>query len=176
VATNICNSQLNRKFTLRNKKGTAVAKTPVEIVQALLKVLKDREAVSALCSPDVTYVSLNYSNPDLQKSMPWCGTSYGPEAIVSTFVRVGEYWRVDDFSPQAIFGDDKHVAVFGSMTVTSAVLGKTVTSPFSIFCKVADEKVTYMQFMEDTFATSSTFRSSGVWTFRSNPAGGEVSA
>jgi ketosteroid isomerase-like protein len=143
-----------------------VAKTPVEIVQALLKVLKDREAVSALCSPDVTYVSL----------MPWCGTSYGPEAIVSTFVRVGEYWRVDDFSPQAIFGDDKHVAVFGSMTVTSAVLGKTVTSPFSIFCKVADEKVTYMQFMEDTFATSSTFRSSGVWTFRSNPAGGEVSA
>jgi hypothetical protein len=153
-----------------------MTKTSVDLVQELLKHRKNLEIVSALCSPDVTYVSLNYSNPDLQKSMPWCGTSYGPEAIVSTFVRVEEYWRLDDFSPDATFGDDKHVAIFGSMTLTSTVLGKTVTSPFSIFCKVADEKVTYMQFMEDTFATSSTFRSSGIWTFRSNPAGGEVSA
>jgi uncharacterized protein len=153
-----------------------MARNAVEIVQALLKDRKNMEAVRTLCSPDVTYVSLNYSNPDLQKSMPWCGTYHGPEAIVSTFVRVEEYWTLDDFSPAATFGDDRHVAVFGSMTVTSKVLGKTVTSPFSIFCTVAGGKVTFMQYMEDTFATSSTFRSGGSWTFRSNPAGGEVSA
>jgi hypothetical protein len=63
-----------------------VAKTSVDLVQELLKHRKNPEIVSALCSPDVTYVSLNYSNPDLQKSMPWRGTSYGPETIVSTFL------------------------------------------------------------------------------------------
>lgn len=151
-------------------------KTPTETVQALLKDRKNLEIVRALCSTDVTYVSLNYSNPDLRKSMPWCGTYHGPEAIVSTFIRVEEYWTLDDFSPDVIFGEDEHVAIFGSMTVTSKVLNKTVTSPFSILCKVVEGKVTYMQYMEDTFATSSTFRSGGTWLFRSNPAGGEVSA
>ncbi len=152
-----------------------MAKTPIEIVQALLNDRKNLDVVRTLCTPDVTYVSLNYSNPDLHKSMPWCGTYHGPEAIVSTFIRVEEYWTLDDFRPEAMFGDQEHVAIFGSMTVTSRVLGKTVISPFSIFCKVADGKVTYMQYMEDTFATSSTFRSGGTWTFRSNPSGGEVS-
>jgi hypothetical protein len=28
-------------------------------------------------APDVTYVSLNYDNPDLKKIMPWAGTSRG---------------------------------------------------------------------------------------------------
>ena len=151
-------------------------KTTVELVQALLNDPKDIDVVRGLCTPDVTYVSLNYSNPDLQKSMPWCGTYQGPEAFVSTFVRVGQYWSVDDFSPEAIFGDEKQAAVFGRMTLTSTVMQKTVTSPFAIYLKLTDGKFTYIQFMEDTFATSASFRSSGVWTFRSNPAGGEVSA
>lgn len=150
--------------------------TPLEIVKALLADRKNIETVSKYCAPDVTYVSLNYSNPDLQKSMPWCGTFRGPEAVTSTFIRVEEYWTLDDFSPEAMFADDEHVAVFGSFTLTSKVMGKTATSPFSIYFKIKDEKITYMQYMEDTFATSSTFRSAGTWTFRSNPAGGEVSA
>ena len=152
-----------------------MTKTPVEVVQALLAGRKDIATVRALCTPDVTYVSLNYSNPDLQKSMPWCGTYQGAEALVSTFVRVEEFWHLDDFSPEAIFGNDDHVAVFGSFTLTSTVLGKTATSPFSIYLKLSDGKISYMQYMEDTFATSATFRSGGTWTFRSDPAGGEVS-
>jgi uncharacterized protein len=150
--------------------------TPVEIVKALLEGRTDPNRVNELCAPDVTYVSLNYEDPDLKKSMPWCGTSHGPKAVVETFIRVGQYWTVDDFTPQAIFGEGEHVAVFGSMTLTSTVLRKKVTSPFAIWCRVVQGKVHYMQFMEDTFATSSSFRSGGTWTFRSNPAGGEVSA
>ena len=149
--------------------------TSVDVVQALLAGRKNIATVRTLCTPNVTYVSLNYSNPDLQKSMPWCGTYQGPEALVSTFVRVEEFWHLDDFSPEAIFGDDDHVAVFGSFTLTSTVLGKTATSPFSIYFKLTDGKISYMQYMEDTFATSATFRSGGTWTFRSDPAGGEVS-
>ncbi len=60
------------------------------------------------------------------------------------------------------------------MTYRSSVLGKRVTSPFAIFAKVSDGKLTYMQFMEDTFATSASFRSGGRWTFHSDPDGSEV--
>lgn len=38
-----------------------------------------------------------------------------------------------------------------------------------------DPVVTYMQYMEDTFGTGSTFRSGGTWTFQGNPDGSEVS-
>ena len=47
---------------------------PKEIVQALLEGIHEPDVVKELCTPDVTYVSLNYSNPDLHKVMPWCGT------------------------------------------------------------------------------------------------------
>jgi hypothetical protein len=39
---------------------------------------------------------------------------------------------------------------------------------------VRDGKITYMQFMEDTFCTASSFRSGGTWKFQSDPHGGEV--
>jgi ketosteroid isomerase-like protein len=147
---------------------------PKEIVQSLLSDVHNPETVRALCAADVTYVSLNYSNPDLHKIMPWCGTSNGADAIIKTFHDVSEYWKVDAFATEAVFGENENVAVFGRFTYTSSKLCKTVTSPFSIFCKVRDGKVTYMQFMEDTFATGASFRASGTWKFQSNPNGGEV--
>ena len=130
--------------------------------------------MQSLCAPDVTYVSLNYSNPDLQKIMPWCGTSRGADAILKTFHEVAEFWVIDSFTPEQIIGDAENVAVFGRFSYTSAKLRKSVTSPFSILCKVHDGKVTYMQFMEDTFCTASSFRSGGTWKFQSDPRGGEV--
>ena len=147
---------------------------PKETVQALLNDIRNPETVRALCVQDVTYVSLNYSNPDLHKIMPWCGTGQGVDAISRTFHDVSEYWSVDSFVPEAIFGEDENVAVFGRFTYTSTKLRKTVTTPFTIFCKVNDGKVTYMQFMEDTFATAASFRSGGTWRFQSDPGGGEV--
>jgi uncharacterized protein len=147
---------------------------PTEIVQALLNDVRNPETVRALCVPDVTYVSLNYSNPDLHEIMPWCGTGRGVEAISKTFHNVSEYWNIDSFTPEAVFGEGENVAVFGRFTYTSTKLRKSTTTPFAIYCKVHDGKVTYMQFMEDTFATAATFRSGGSWKFQSDPFGGEV--
>jgi uncharacterized protein len=147
---------------------------PKEIVRTLLKSVRDPNTVKELCAPDVTYVSLNYTNSDLRKIMPWCGTSHGPEAILKTFRDVGQFWAVDSFAPEEIFGEGGNVAVFGRFTYTSTKLQKTVTSPFSILCKVKDGKITYMQFMEDTFCTASSFRSGGTWKFQSDPQGDEV--
>jgi hypothetical protein len=60
-------------------------KTSTEIVAAILDNPKDVAHVRSLCAADVTYVSLNYDDPELKRIMPWCGRSYGPEAIVRTF-------------------------------------------------------------------------------------------
>jgi uncharacterized protein len=151
-----------------------MSQQPKEIVQKLLESIRDPNVVRALCAPDVTYVSLNYNNPDLHKVMPWCGTGHGVEAISRTFDDVARYWRVDAFTPEAILGEGANVAVFGRFTYTSTKLQKTITTPFAIFCKVRGDKVVYMQFMEDTFCTASSFRSGGSWKFQSNPDGGEV--
>jgi uncharacterized protein len=147
---------------------------PKEIVQTLLKSVHDPKTVKELCAPDVTYVSLNYSNPDLHKIMPWCGTSHGPEAILKTFRDVAEFWAIDSFDPEEIIGEAGSVAVFGRFTYTSTKLRKKITSPFAILFKVKEGKITYMQFMEDTFCTASSFRSGGTWKFQSDPRGGEV--
>jgi ketosteroid isomerase-like protein len=151
-----------------------MSRDPKETVQALLHGVRDPNVVKKLCAPDVIYVSLNYTNPDLQKIMPWCGTGRGAEAILKTFHDVADFWVVDSFTPEEIFGEAENIAVFGRFTYTSTKLHKTVTSPFAILFKVVDGKITYMQFMEDTFCTASSFRSGGSWKFQSDPHGTEV--
>jgi hypothetical protein len=148
--------------------------SPTEVLAEILKNPTDIEHVRALVSPDVTYVSLNYDNSDLHKIMPWAGTSRGPESIVKTFVDVGRYWEVQSFEPEALFGSEGFAAMFGRFTYRSIVLSKIVTTPFAIFAKVEDGRCTYLQFMEDTFATGASFRSGGNWTFQSNPNGEQV--
>jgi hypothetical protein len=147
---------------------------PIDVVSSILSDPRNIDHVRPLVSEDFTYVSLNYEDEELKNIMPWCGTSHGVESLVKTFVDVSNFWQVDDFSIEAIFGHDENVAVFGRFTYTSTVLSRQVTSPFAIFAKVFDGRCSYMQFMEDTFATSASFRSGGAWTFRSDPDGMEV--
>ena len=145
-----------------------------EILSAILKNPTDLERVRSLVTVDVTYVSLNYSNPDLKKIMPWAGTSHGAESIVRTFVDVGRFWQVQAFEPEALFGSDTYAAMFGRFAYKSTVLSKVVTSPFAVFAKFKDGRCSYLQFMEDTFATGASFRSGGNWTFQSDPNGTSV--
>jgi len=42
------------------------------------------------------------------------------------------------------------------------------TSSFSIHAKVRDGKMIYFQFMEDTYASASSFRQSGSWTVKTS--------
>ena len=145
-----------------------------EILSAILEKPTDLAHVRSLVTPDITYVSLNHSNPDLKRIMPWCGTSRGAESIVKTFVDVARYWAVQSFETEALFGDDDHAAMFGRFTYKSSVLSKVVTSPFAVFAKCKDGRCSYLQFMEDTFATGASFRSGGSWQFQSNPNGERV--
>ncbi len=151
-------------------------KSPIQIVQELLASATKPEVVEALVAEDATYVSLSFDNPDLTRVMPWAGThaGNGRAAILKTFQDVSTWWTVVAFEPRFVFGEGENVAIFGSFTLRSTVLGKTVTSPFAIHAVVTEGQVRYMQYMEDTFLTSSTYRSGGAWRFRGNPDGSEV--
>ncbi len=50
-------------------------KSAVEIVRAVLDDPLNLESVTELVAADATYVSLNFSNPELKQVMPWAGTS-----------------------------------------------------------------------------------------------------
>ncbi|MEH2287351.1 nuclear transport factor 2 family protein [Nostoc sp.] len=148
----------------------------VEIVQELLKGATKPEVVNRLVAPDAIYVSLTYDNPDLKKLMPWAGTHKdGPASVLEVFQELNTFWMIEDLEVQDAFGEGENVALFGTFTTHSVKLDKKFTSPFVFFAKVKNGLITYMQYMEDTFGTGSTFRSGGTWTFQSNPDGSEVS-
>src|SRR5260370_27428313 len=124
---------------------------------------KVEAAANRLVAPDATYVSLNFSNPELKKIMPWTGTDKGPRAYSDTFLRVANYWTIEDFTVTDKFASGEDVAVFGRFTYRSVATGHAITSPFSIHAKVHAGKIVYFQFMEDTYATASSFRQTRSW-------------
>lgn len=131
---------------------------------------KVEAAAARLVAPDAVYVSLNFDNPELKKIEPWAGTSKGPSAYSSTFLRVAEYWTIEDFTITDKLAVGEDVAIFGNFTYRSVEVGHVFTSPFSIHAKVHDGKMVYFQFMEDTYASASSFRKSGSWIVKTTKA------
>ncbi|MBF8164559.1 nuclear transport factor 2 family protein [Pseudomonas mendocina] len=129
---------------------------------------KVEAAAEKLAAPDATYVSLNFDNPELRKIMPWTGTNKGPKAFSSLFMQVQDYWKIEDFTISTKISSGEDVAIFGKFTYRSVAVDQVFTSPFSIHAKVRDGKMTYFQFMEDTYASASSFRESGAWTVKTS--------
>ena len=149
--------------------------TPLELVQTLLSNPTNLEHVRGLTTEDVTYVSLNFDNPELHKVMPWTGTNRGAQSIVDVFNGIGRVWETKAFEVRDVIADDHSAAMFGSFTYKTRTLGKEITSPFALLAKVTNGKISYLQFLEDTFGTASTFRASGTWNFQGIATGGDVS-
>ncbi len=114
--------------------------SPIEVVGQWLKNLTDPDVIDSIVAPDATYISLNTENAELNKIMPWAGTSFGPQAFLK------------NLSVTTMFAADKNVAVFGNFRYKSKSLGKVVASPF-----------------EDTYATASSFRKDASWTIQTEP-------
>jgi ketosteroid isomerase-like protein len=129
---------------------------------------KVEAAAEKLAAPDATYVSLNFDNPELREIMPWTGTNKGPKAFSSLFLQVQDYWKIEDFTISTKIASGEDVAIFGKFTYRSVAVDQVFTSPFSIHAKVRDGKMTYFQFMEDTYASASSFRQSGSWTVKTS--------
>jgi ketosteroid isomerase-like protein len=143
--------------------------SPIEVVSQWLKNLQDPEVVNSLVAPNATYVSLNTEDPELNKIMPWAGTSHGPQALLDNLGAMFTRWENQAFNVTAMFASEENVAVFGDFRYKSHSLGKVVSSPFSILVKVVDGKVTYLQFLEDSYATAASFRKNGTWTVQTDP-------
>ena len=148
--------------------------SPLAVLQSILSNPTDLDFVKQFTTDDFIYVSLNYEHPELKRIMPWAGTNKGTEGLVQTFIDVGRYWTTDNFEIQDSFENKDGAAIFGTFTYTSNVLGKTVTSPFSVLARGKNGKLSYVQFMEDTFATVRSFRDDGEYRIKANPDGSEI--
>ena len=148
--------------------------SPIEVVGQWLQNLLDPDVVNAVVAPDATYVSLNTENAELSKILPWAGTSHGPQAFLDNLGEIFTRWETQAFNVTTMFASDENVAVFGDFRYKSNSLGKVVSSPFSILAKVIDGKVTYLQFLEDTYATAASFRKDGSWVVQTQAGAAPV--
>jgi uncharacterized protein len=130
--------------------------SPTKVLQTLLANPVDLSNVKSVTTADVTYVSLNESNPELKRYLPWTGTNKGPESIVRAFEGIGRAWETKAFEVRDVVESGETVAMFGSFTYRGRESGSEITSPFSLLAKLRDGKIHYVQFLEDTFGTSGT--------------------
>jgi uncharacterized protein len=112
--------------------------------------------VKSLTTPDVIYVSLSEENTELKRYMPWTGTHKGPEEIVTVLTKISQVWEIKAFEVRDVIEQGNSVAMFGSFTYRGRTSGLEIKSPFAILAKVTNGKLSYIQFMEDTFGTSGT--------------------
>lgn len=148
--------------------------SPLTVLHTILSNPTDLAFVNQYTTDEFTYVSLNYDNLKLKQVLPWTGTTKGTEGLVQAFIDVNRYWTVDDFQIHDSFENEDGAAIFGAFTYTSNTLGKTVTSPFAVLARGENGKLSYVQFMEDTFATARSFRESGEYHIKANPDGSEA--
>jgi ketosteroid isomerase-like protein len=145
-------------------------------LQEILQNTTNLKVLRQLMTPDATYVSLSFDNPELKKVMPWTGTHKGPEALPEVFASMRRFWKTLDFKITDTIEQDSRVAFFGSFTYKSNVTGKEITSPFALLARFEGDKVAYIQFLEDSYGTAGSFKTGGATRFHSDPSGKEVEA
>jgi hypothetical protein len=150
-----------------------MTRAPIDVVREFLAGAfqpdEIADVVDRLIADDATYVSLNYDSPELNKLMPWAGTKRGKRAFIDNFTGITTRWTNESFEITDTVEQDQKVALFGSFTQRSVTLGHTATSALVVFATVDDDRITFFQYMEDTFATAQSFREGGAWTIRADP-------
>ena len=111
------------------------------VLQELLQNTSNLQVLSKLMTPDATYVSLNFDNPELKKIMPWTGTHKRPQALPDVFAAIQRFWKTLDFEVTDAIEEGSRVALFGSFTYKSNVTGKEITSPFGLLARFEGDKV-----------------------------------
>jgi len=144
------------------------------VLQEILQNTTNLTVLKQLMTPDATYVSLNFDNPELRKVMPWTGTHKGPQALPDVFEAIQRYWKTLDFKVTDTIEQGSRVALFGAFTYKSIATGREITSPFGLLARFEGAKVAYIQFLEDSYGTAGSFKTGGATRFHSDPSGKEV--
>jgi ketosteroid isomerase-like protein len=103
------------------------------VLQEVLQNTTNLKVLRQLMTPDATYVSLNFDNPELKKVMPWTGTHKGPQALSDVFAAIQSFWKTLDFKVTDTIEQGSRVAFFGSFVYKSNSTGKEITSPFGFY-------------------------------------------
>ena len=143
------------------------------VLQQLLQNTSNLKVLQELMTPDATYVSLNFDNPELKKIEPWAGTHKGPQALSDVFAAIQRFWKTLDFKVTDTIEQGSRVALFGSFTYKSNATGKEITSPFGLLARFEGGKVAYLEFLEDSYGTAGSFKTGGSTRFHSDPSGRE---
>jgi uncharacterized protein len=146
------------------------------VLQQLLQNTSNLKVLQQLMTPDATYVSLNFDNPELKKIEPWAGTHKGPQALSDVFAAIQRFWKTVDFKVTDTIEQGSRVALFGSFTYKSNVTGKEISSPFGLLARFEGGKVAYVQFLEDSYGTAGSFKTGGKTRFHGDPSGQEIEA
>jgi ketosteroid isomerase-like protein len=144
------------------------------VLQQLLQNTSNLKVLQQLMTPDVTYVSLNFDNPELKKIEPWAGTHKGPQELADVFVAIQRCWKTLDFKVTDTIEQGNRVAFFGSFTYKSNVTGREITSPYALLARFEGDKVAYLQFLEDSYGTAGSFKTGGATRFHGDPSGKEI--
>ena len=72
--------------------------SPIEVVGQWMQNLLDPGVVNSVVAPDATYVSLNTEDAELNKILPWAGTSYGPQAFLDNLGTMFSRWENQAFN------------------------------------------------------------------------------
>ena len=72
--------------------------SPIEVVGQWMQNLLDPGVVNSVVAPDATYVSLNTEDAELNKIMPWAGTSHGPQAFLGNLAEMFTRWENQAFN------------------------------------------------------------------------------
>ena len=105
------------------------------LTEVLGKLLQDAispETNKQFITPDSTYVSLTFDNPELKKIMPWAGTHKGPQSVLEAFAGMQSLWKTLDLKVTDTIEQGELVAYFGTFTYKSNTAGKEITSPFNL--------------------------------------------
>ena len=100
--------------------------------------------------------------------------SQGASGTVRCFAAVQRFWKTLDFKVTDTIEQGTRVAFFGSFTYRSNATGKEITSPFGLLTRFEGDKVAYLQFLEDSDGTASSFNTDGKTRFHSDPWGKEI--
>jgi hypothetical protein len=96
------------------------------VLQEVLQNTTNLKVLRQLMTPDATYVSLNFDNPELKKVMPWTGTHKGPQALSDVFAAIQRFWKTLDFKVTDTIEQGSRVAFFGSFTYKSNATEKEI--------------------------------------------------
>jgi ketosteroid isomerase-like protein len=146
----------------------------IAVLQEVLQNTTNLKVLRQHMTPDATYVSLNFDNPELRKVMPWTGTHKGPQELADVFGAIQRFWKTLDFKVTDTIEQGSRVALFGSFTYKSNATGKEITSPFGLLARFEGDKVAFVQFLEDSYGTAGSFKTGGATRFHSDPSGKEV--